>query len=404
MDAREKALSFAVKAILGGERDLDRLKKEATQKFKCGFFRNTELMERMPREKLTPELVSLLKRKPMRTLSGVAPIAVMIKPENSCRWGCIYCPYTGKAPKSYTGSEPAALRARSNSFNPARQVRSRLRQFELNGHPTDKCDLILMGGTFLSMDKRYKSEFVKGIYDGLNGKRSRTLEAAKRLNEAAEHRIAGLTIETRPDVCTEPQIDEMLAYGATKVELGVQHPSDSIYRRISRGHSVSDVINSTASLKDSAFKVAYHIMPGLPGSSPKKDLLMFKSLFSKQEFRPDMLKIYPTLVIPGTKLHELMLAGAYTPYSTETAAEVIAKAYSYIPKYVRVMRVQRDIPANLIAGGVKKSNLRELVERKVVSLGITMNEMRCREAGLNHKPVNEPVLRRIEYRASRGKE
>ncbi|MDD5337621.1 MAG: tRNA uridine(34) 5-carboxymethylaminomethyl modification radical SAM/GNAT enzyme Elp3 [Candidatus ainarchaeum sp.] len=404
MESREKALSYIITGLLEGARDLELLKREAGKKFKCGFFNNAELMEAFPKRKLTPGIRALLKRKPMRTLSGVAPIAVMIKPENSCRWNCIYCPFTGKAPRSYTGSEPAALRARSNSFSPGRQVRSRLRQFELNGHPTDKCDLIVMGGTFLSMDERYKRAFVKGIYDGLNGSRSRDLEKAKKLNESAKHRAVGLTFETRPDVCTYAHIDEMLVYGATKVELGVQHPSDSIYGRISRGHRVSDVIQATARLKDSAFKVAYHIMPGLPGSSPAKDLLMFKRLFSSPDFRPDMLKIYPTLVIPGTKLHQLMLAGQYEPYSTETAADVIARAYSFIPKYVRVMRVQRDIPANLIAGGVKKSNLRELVERKASSLGIVMNEMRSREAGLNRKIVEEPVLRRLEYDACKGKE
>ncbi len=405
MGKKEKAVSYVIDAILAGRTDLESLKREASVKFQLGeFLKNTAILGKFPKEELTPEIISLLKRKPMRTLSGVAPVAVMIKPEDSCRWSCIYCPYTGKAPRSYTGSEPAALRARDNDFNPLRQVRSRLGQFELNGHPTEKCDVIIMGGTFLAMPASYKRGFVKGIYDGLNGKISKTLEAAKTLNETAAHRMVGLTIETRPDVCGKKEIDEMLEYGATKAELGVQHPSDLIYKKIGRGHTVAHVVESTKLLKDSAFKVAYHLMPGLPGSSPRKDELMFRKIFADARFRPDMLKIYPTLVIPGTPLHGMMDSGEYEPYSTETAAEVIAKSYRHIPKYARVMRIQRDIPFNLIAGGVKKSNLREIVEAKAQKLGIEINEMRKRESGLSGKPILHPKLFRMDYEASGGKE
>lgn len=405
MSAKEKAVSYMIARILAGETDIGALKREAAVKFGLSsFIKSTALVEKFPKGRLTPQISRLLRRKPMRTLSGVAPVAVMIAPEDSCRYGCIYCPYTGKAPKSYTGSEPAALRAQDNDFDPLLQVRSRLRQFELNGHKTDKCDVIIMGGTFLAMPASYKEGFVKSLYDGLNGKRSRSLEAAKTLNEKAAHRMVGLTIETRPDVCGKKEIDEMLAYGATKTELGVQHPSDLIYKKINRGHTVSHVEEATRLLKDSAFKVAYHLMPGLPGSSPKKDVEMFKKIFSDDRFRPDMLKIYPTLVIPGTVLHKMMEKGEYEPYSTETAAEVIAKAYRYVPKYARVMRIQRDIPANLIAGGVMKSNLREIVEKKAVSLGITINEIRYREAGLSSRLITVPKLLRLDYGASKGKE
>ncbi|VVC01836.1 Uncharacterised protein [uncultured archaeon] len=405
MDAKRKAVSHMIKRILEGETDLDKLKREAGRKFRLSqSLKNTAILKDFPRGKLTIEIVSLLKRKPMRTLSGVAPIAVMIKPEGSCRWSCIYCPYTGKAPKSYTGSEPAAMRAIDNDFNAARQVKSRIAQFELNGHNTSKCDVIIMGGTFLAMPPAYRNRFIKGIYGALNGKSSKTLEAAKKLNESAKHRMVGLTFETRPDVCGIKEINEMLDAGGTKVELGVQHPSDEIYGKICRGHSVSHVVDATGLLKDSAFKVAYHLMPGLPGSSPQKDIAMFRRIFSSPDFRPDMLKIYPTLVIPGTRLHKLMEKGEYQPYSTETAAEVIAKAYEHIPKYARVMRIQRDIPANLIAGGVKKSNLREIVERKTESMGIKINEIRHREAGLGKKPVSEPRMQRLDYGASGGDE
>lgn len=405
MESRQKAISYIIKRILGGETDVEALKREASGKFGLGeFLKNTEIMGNFPRGKLGEKMRRLLKRKPMRTLSGVTPVAVMVAPQGSCRWKCIYCPYTGKAPKSYTGSEPAAMRAIANRFDPFLQVKSRIRQFELNGHHAEKCDAIIMGGTFLSMPQRYKKNFVKGIYDAMNEKKSRTLGEAKKLNEKAKHRMTGLTFETRPDVCGENEIDEMLGYGATKVELGVQNPSDAIYKKINRGHSVSHAVNATKLLKDSAFKVAYHLMPGLPGSNPKKDVEMFKRIFSDKRFMPDMLKIYPTLVLPGTQLHALMLKGEYEPYSTETAARVIASAYKYIPKYARVMRIQRDIPSNLICGGVKSSNLREIVEKKLEAQGIKINEIRYREAGLSGKPVQEPKLKIIEYEASGGEE
>lgn len=405
MEKRKQAVSYIIDAILGGRRDLDKLKAEASRKFALdAFLKNTRILEDFPKKKLTKEIHALLKRKPMRTLSGVAPIALMIAPENSCKWACMYCAYTGKAPKSYTGSEPAALRARDNAFNPHMQVKSRLKQFELNGHDTSKCDAIIMGGTFLATDAEYKSNFVKRMYDAFNGTRAGTLNEAKKINETAAHRVVGLTIETRPDVCGKKEIDEMLEYGATKAEIGVQNPSDSIYKRINRGHTVADVTKATKLLKDAAFKVAYHLMPGLPGSSPKKDVEMFKKIFSDERFRPDMLKIYPTLVIPGTGIHKLMQQGEYEPYSTETAAEVIARAYKFIPKYARVMRIQRDIPSNLIFGGVKKSNLREIVEKKAKELGIKINEIRHREAGLGRKELENPQLMRLSYNASKGKE
>ncbi|MEW6528400.1 MAG: tRNA uridine(34) 5-carboxymethylaminomethyl modification radical SAM/GNAT enzyme Elp3 [Candidatus Micrarchaeota archaeon] len=420
MDAKAKAISYIIDKILNGETNLEKLKRQASVKFCLNkFIKNTSIVEKFPKNKFSQKIIKLLKRKPVRTLSGVTPIAVMIAPENSCRWNCIYCPYTGKAPKSYTGSEPAALRARSNGFDPIKQIKTRLKQFKLNCHKTEKCDVIIMGGTFLSTPFAYQENFVKSLYDTLNAdalnndilnnnalneEKLDSLENAKRRNETSAHRMVGLTIETRPDVCGQDEINRMLKYGVTKVELGVQHISNSIYKIINRGHFVSHVIEATKLLRDSAFKIAYHIMIGLPGSSPKKDIEMFKKIFSDKRFRPDMLKIYPTLIIPGTHLYEMMKKEEYDAYSTEDAAQIIVSAYRYIPKYVRVMRIQRDIPSNLIADGVRKSNLREIVERKAASLGINIREIRYRETGLSAKPIVEPVFMRTDYSASGGEE
>jgi elongator complex protein 3 len=401
--SNREAIGEIISELLKGREDVERIKKEVALRFGLlSMPKNSEILANFPKEKLTKKIRRILLRKPSRTSSGITPIALMVKPEGSCRWGCIYCPYTGKAPKSYTGEEPAALRARRASFDPALQIKNRLKQYEIQGHPTDKCEIIIMGGTFLEMEKEYKESFVRAIYDTLNGEVSKDIIHAKALNENARHRVVGFTIETRPDVCT-PYIQEMLHYGATRVELGVQNPDDGIYKKINRGHSVEDVVSSTKALKDAAFKVVYHVMLGLPGSDPKKDVEMFKKLFSDERFQPDMLKIYPTLVLPRTKLHELYENGEYTPYSSELAADVIAQAYRYIPEYVRVMRIQRDIPANLIPTGVKKSNLRELVEKKAREAGKVW-EIRAREPRARSIELRNPTIFRKDYRASRRKE
>ncbi len=403
-----EALDYIIDQILThGRTDISILKSEAAKKFKLEkMLKTSDIFQYIPNEKLTPELTKLLKRKPMRTLSGVTPIAVMIKPEGSCNWQCIFCPFTGKAAKSYTGEEPAALRSRQNNYDPFLQAKARLHQFEINGHPTDKCEVIVMGGTFLAMDQSYKTSFIKGIYDALNEKESKTLAVALEINESASHRVIGLTIETRPDVCTENHINEILSYGATRVELGVQHPDDELYKRTKRGHLTQHVLDATQLLKDSSFKVLYHVMPGQPGSNPDKDIAMVKNLFDNEVFRPDMIKIYPTLVIGGTELYEQMRRGEFEPYSSEQAADVISEFYRYIPKYVRVMRIQRDIPATKIERGVTKSNLRELVEEAIRKKRIHSQEIRMREVGLQKSSIDlsEFSIERLDYGASGGKE
>jgi elongator complex protein 3 len=400
--SREQAVDFIISALLDGERNLEILKRKAARKYHLSeMIKKPEILERFPRDKLTPEIRALLLKKPAKTLSGVTPVAIMIRPEESCRFKCIYCPFTGLAAKSYTGFEPAAMRARDSNFDPFLQASGRVAQYDGGGHPTDKCEVIIMGGTFLGMDDSYKQSFIKGVYDGLNNSRAPSLEDAKARNEKSSHRVVGLTIETRPDMCVQ-HIDEMLSFGATRVELGVQHADDNIYKIINRGHTVDDVIKSTKALKDAAFKVLYHIMPGLPGSSPEKDADFVKTLFSNPDFRPDMLKVYPTLVMEGTQLHSWLQEGKYKPYTAEQSADVISEFFRYIPEYVRVMRIQRDIPAQMIGEGVKKSNLRELVDRKMAEKGISPREIRSRE--VRDMDFSGFEIRKKSYDASGGKE
>ena len=225
-------------------------------------------------------------RKFARTISGVTPLAVMTMPM-SCPGQCLYCPTYSDAPQSYTPESPAVLRAKSCGYDARQQVELRLRIFAEMGHPTDKIELIVMGGTFLAHPLDYQYQFIKDCYDGLNGVTSATLAEAKRINETASHRCTGLCIETRPDWCRQEEIDRMLEFGTTRVELGVQTLSDDVYRLVGRGHGVADVIKATTLLREHGFKVYYHWMPGLPGSTPEIDLELSRVLFDSESCKPD---------------------------------------------------------------------------------------------------------------------
>jgi elongator complex protein 3 len=353
------------------------------------------------------KLEQFMRKKPSRTASGVSVITVVAKPA-PCPGTCIYCPKGSNAPQSYTGMEPAIQRGIRNDYDPFLQTNDRLNQYRLTGHPTDKIEIIILGGTFLALDKDYQNWFVKRILDALNEKESESLEEAQRLNEAAKHRCVGITIETRSDYSFEEHIDQMLKLGTTRVEIGVQSVYPEVLERVKRGHTVEDTVKATQLAKDSCLKCTYHMMPGLFVDF-KKDLEQFKILFKNPDFRPDSLKIYPTLVIKGTELYDLWKRGEYKPLTTEEGAKLISEAMKYIPKYCRVIRVQRDIPSNKIVAGIKKSNLRELVEKECGRKGIKIQEIRYREVG--HKlergilpDINSVKLCRLDYDASNGKE
>lgn len=344
----------------------------------------------------------LLLTKPTRSLSGVSVVAVMTKPQK-CPGECIYCP-RGEAAQSYTGHEPAAMRARQHGFDPEKQVANRLRQLSEAGHPTEKIELIVMGATFTAMPLDYQTSFVLGCFNALNGKKSASIEQAHQINETARHRCIGLTFETRPDYCTDEHVARMLELGATRVELGVQTVFDDVYRKVRRGHTVKDVVDATKRLKDAGLKVCYHLMPGLPGSSRERDLEMFRLVFEDPRFRPDMVKIYPCLLAKrefytNDEVHRLYKSGEWSPLTNEDAASLIAEAKKSFPPWVRVMRIQRDIPAQYIEAGVTAGNLRELAQR----LGPRCQCIRCREIGRVDE-TKEPRIVRREYRASGGTE
>jgi len=357
--------------------------------------------------------VELFRLKPVRSISGVSVITVMPKPYPCPKEEpCIYCPGgpSYNTPQSYTGREPAAARALQHSYDPYGQVKSRIEQLRAIGHDVDKVELIMFGGTLTAYPQDYLEWFTVQCLNAMSGSNARTIEEAQLVAENAPIRVSDIALETRPDYCKEPHVDLMLRLGATRVELGVQTLSDDIYKLVDRGHTVEDVVEATRIARDAGFAVVYHMMPNLPGSSYEQDLETFERLFEDEQFRPDALKIYPTLVMPGTKLHEMWRRGEYKPYPFERVVELIAEVKKRVPKWVRIQRIQRDIPANLIADGVKRGDLRAFVQERLKLEGARCRCIRCREVGhvwykLGKEPDPDDVKLLAErYRASEGEE
>jgi elongator complex protein 3 len=395
------------------KRDLDSLKVKAAGKHGLGKVpSNSEIIQHLkPQE--TAKLLPILRRKTVRTISGVTVVAVMTKPSPCPKdEPCAYCPGgpTEGVPQSYTGHEPAALRGAQNEYNPYAQVRTRIEQLEAIGHKVDKVELIIMGGTFPSTPPEYQETFVKQCLDAITETKTQTLDEAKKVAETSRIRNVGITVETRPDWAKEVHVDGMLSMGVTRVEMGVQNVYDDIYAGVNRGHRVEDVVEATRIMKDAGLKVVYHLMPGLPGSSFERDLEGFRQIFTDSRFKPDMIKLYPCLVIKGTKIYQWWKKGEYRPYTTEEAAQLIAEVKKFVPPWVRIMRVQRDIPANLIEAGVKLSNLRQIALEKLEAEGGRCRCIRCREVGhrwLKDKVKPDPdkiEVRTVMEEASGGRE
>ena len=370
------------------KKELHEVKKKLCKKYGIDTIPpDSEILARLPSDFSDDEresTVEILRKKPTRTISGVAIIAVMTSPEECPHGRCVPCPGgpSSNTPQSYTGYEPAAMRALLNSFDPFLQTSNRLNQLTSIGHSVDKVDFIIMGGTFTSRSPFYQEWFVKRCFDALNRKDSSCLEEAKKRNETSKSRCIGLTVETRPDWFRLQHADQALNLGATRVELGVQSVFDDVLYTMGRGHTVMDSVYATHIAKNCGFKVLYHMMPGLPGSDEKKDIDSFRTIFDDDLFKPDMIKIYPTLTVKGTELYELWKKGEYEPLTTEKASRLVAKIKKYVPEWVRIQRIQRDIPLQHIEAGVSKSNLRQLAEAEMKKHGDSCRCIRCREIGL----------------------
>ncbi|MBQ6219555.1 MAG: tRNA uridine(34) 5-carboxymethylaminomethyl modification radical SAM/GNAT enzyme Elp3 [Methanosphaera sp.] len=405
----------AIDNKISTKKELEKLKIQTCRELNLpGFMGNSKILQYAKEDEL--ELLRpILMKKPSRTISGVAIVAVMCSPHKCPHGRCKYCPESSIAPPSYTGEEPAALRARMFEFHPYVQTFNRLYQLRNIGHPIDKVELIVMGGTFASRTLDYQEWFVTQCLRAMNDfhkisrnipKNQREIEIVpptdftylhdeQKVNEHSKVRCIGLTFETRPDYSKTEEINRMLSYGVTRVELGVQTLYNYRYKRVDRGHNIQDVIEANRLLRDSGIKVAMHMMPGL-FSTFDSDLMMFKRLFSEESFSPDMLKIYPCLVTEGSEFYDLWKQGLYEPYTSEQAVDLIVEIKKILPKWVRTMRIQRDIPATLIDAGVKKSNLGELVYNRLEKEDIQCKCIRCREVG--HKKAHgvEPDYNNIE--------
>ncbi len=359
-------------------------------------------------EKERARTTLVLKR--VRSLSGVNVVAVMTEPSKCPHGRCGYCPSEPGVPASYTGYEPSTMRGIQNSFDPYRQVSSRLEQLSAIGHKIGKVELIIQGGTFPATPKTYQEYFIQRCLEAISERQTSSLNEAMTAAETSRVRNVGITVETRPDWARERNVDQMLAMGVTRVELGVQNLYDDIYKLVKRGHSVSDVEQAFRICKDAGLKIVAHMMPGLPESNPERDYDGFMKLFEDSAFKPDMVKIYPCLVLKGTETYEMWKSGKYQPYSAEEAADLVARIKANVPPWIRIMRVQRDIPARLIVAGVKKGNLRQLIENKMSEMGIYCRCIRCREVGirmLKTGAIPDPKNFKIvfeEYDASKGKE
>ncbi len=390
--------------------------------------------------------------KPVRSGSGVTVVAIMTRPSRCPHGRCTYCPggpgsAFGDVPQSYTGNEPASMRAARAKYDAYLQVFSRLEQLLVSGHDPQKVELIIMGGTFPAEEEAYQERFITDAFQAMNdfsrefysedgslrlerfkaffglpgsvkdaervadvtrritalhAARTQTLEEAQLENETAAIRCVGLTIETRPDYGRVAQGNQLLKLGCTRVELGVQTLNDEALRRVHRGHDVAESAASIADLRDLGFKLNFHMMLGLPTMTPAADLSVHRQLFEDERFKPDMLKLYPCMVMKGTPLYEEYKAGKFTPLDTATAAELIAKIMAIVPRYCRVMRVQRDIPTPVTEAGVDRTNLRQLVDERMRVLGLESKDIRAREIG--KRPITKAVLNVIGYDASGGEE
>jgi elongator complex protein 3 len=395
-------------------------------------------------------LKPLLLTKPTRTISGVTPVAVMTKPIPCPHGKCTYCPgginsEFGDVPQSYTGGEPATMRGIRNNFDPYLQIFNRLEQYVLMGHTFDKIELIVMGGTFPSFPKKYQEDFIKFCFKAMNdfsdlffnkkgkfnypkfkeffelptenfGDKERTKKIQKKLlkikeksalkkeqerNETSKIRCIALCIETRPDYGMLEHGNQMLKLGCTRVELGIQSVYEDVLKEVHRGHTVKDTITSIKTLKDLGLKVAGHYMPGLPLTNLKRDLEGMKQLFSNEDFKPDMLKIYPTMVSKGTVLYDKYKKKEFKPLTTEQAAKLIVEFKKHVPGYCRIMRIQRDVPTQQWKAGVSLTNFRQYLFQ---NYDVKCNCIRCREPRgrkINWKNIK---IKTNEYKASRGTE
>ncbi|XP_070195837.1 elongator complex protein 3-like [Littorina saxatilis] len=396
--------------------DLNKLKTRVSSKY--GMSKQPKLVDiiaGVPHE-YKKMLLPKLRAKPVRTASGIAVVAVMCKPHRCPHISmtgniCVYCPGGPDSDfeystQSYTGYEPTSMRAIRARYSPYLQTRHRVEQLKQLGHSVDKVEFIVMGGTFMSLPEDYRDFFIRNLHDALSGHASSSVDESVKYSEKSMTKCIGITIETRPDYCLKRHLSDMLKYGCTRLEIGVQSVYEDVARDTNRGHTVRAVCESFQMSKDAGFKVVAHMMPDLPNVGWERDVEQFVEYFENPAFRSDGLKIYPTLVIRGTGLYELWKTGRYKSYPPSMLVDLVARILALVPPWTRVYRVQRDIPMPLVSSGVEHGNLRELALARMHDLGTQCRDVRTREVGIQEihhkvKPYEAELIRR-DYVANGG--
>ena len=410
-----------IKSGIKNRSDLDSFKRKVAKKYKIPCPSNIELLLTYRKligkkgAKKSKTIERLLQIRPIRSLSGIVNVSLLTKPY-PCPGKCIFCPTQKGIPKSYLEKEPAVQRAILNRFNPYLQVNNRLNSLKNIGHPIDKIELRIIGGTWSYYPKNYQTWFVKECFRAANNfpnkvtavsKIGKTkLEKLQNINKEARCRIVGITIETRPDFIDVKEIKRLRKLGVTGVELGVQTLYDDILKLNKRGHKVFATMKATRLLKDAGFKVSHQMMLNLPGSDFKRDVQIFQELFSNPDFKPDLLKIYPLALVKESNLYQTYYKrGEFKPYNEEKLLKLLIEIKKHIPYWCRIQRIIRDIPSEyIIMGGTKVSNLREVVQKEMQKRGLKCKCIRCREVKGDYNPKEKLYLFREDYEASEGRE
>lgn len=350
-----------------------------------------------------PALLRRIRMKPVRTLSGVTTVTVLTEPAG-CPGDCLFCPTEARMPKSYLPDEPGARRAVEHSFDPFAQTASRLEALNAIGHPTDKVELLILGGTWSAYTEAYQDRFVQRCLDALNGFESTSLAAAQHANATAVHRNVGLVIETRPDWVTPAEVRRLRSLGVTKVQIGVQSLDDRILALNHRGHTIGETRRAVGFLRAAGFKIVAHWMPNLLGATPASDRQDFARLWSDTDLRPDEIKIYPCQLLASAGLAEAWRRGEYQPYTTEQLIELTADLKPTIPRYCRVNRVVRDIPSGNVLAGSRRTSLRLDVQAELRRRGQACDCIRCREVRGRRIEAEGMHLDDLTYAAGEGVE
>jgi elongator complex protein 3 len=406
----EAFIRQAIRTKIRSEEDLSKLKKKFSRDEKVPTPANIEILKtynRMREEgsvKEQPHFNKLFRKRKIRSLAGVSVVTVLTKPFY-CPGKCVFCPTEAGMPKSYLSNEPGAMRAVLNDFDPKLQVQNRLRSLKNQGHPTDKVEIIVLGGTLSAYPHAYQTSFVRQLYNALNGTKHRKLIDAQTVNETTEHRCIALSLETRPDHVTKDELKRFRKLGCTKVQIGIQSLYDDVLELNKRGETVAQGRESIKLIKDAGFKIAIHMMPNLPGSDPERDYLMMKKVFTDQAYKPDFLKLYPCSVVPFSELKRWWEDGKYESYDDETLTNLIIRIKKEVPEFIRLERIIRDIPGESILSGSLITNLRQIIQNKRDKEGNwNCRCIRCREIkGLDVRE-QDVIYKQDEFKASDGYE